>query len=77
MQKGSGTQKVHAKKKRPSLFIPNAGDVPVSTHWSGQGAHSSRLANLKLLLGEEGKRRGSQEGISAETRAKWSNQDFL
>jgi len=29
LQKGAGTQKVHAKKKRPSLFIPNAGDVPV------------------------------------------------
>ena len=33
MQKGAGTQKGYsksrAKKKRPSLFIPNAGDVPV------------------------------------------------
>ena len=29
LQKGIGTQKAHAKKKRPSLFIPNVGDVPV------------------------------------------------
>ena len=29
LQKGVGTQKACAKKKRPSLFIPNAGDVPV------------------------------------------------
>ena len=29
------------------------------SHWSGQGAHSSRLANCdKLLLGEKVKRRG-------------------
>ena len=29
LQKGTGAQKAPAKKKRPSLFIPNAGDVPV------------------------------------------------
>ena len=28
--KSAGAQKAHAKKKRPSLFIPNAGDVPVA-----------------------------------------------
>ena len=29
------------------------------SHWSGQGAHSSRLANCnRLLLGEKVKRRG-------------------
>ena len=28
-QKGAGAQKARSKKKRPSLFIPNAGDVPV------------------------------------------------
>ena len=29
LQKCVGTQKVHTKKKRPSIFIPIAGDVPV------------------------------------------------
>ena len=43
LQKGAGTQKGQAKKERPSLFTPNAGGIPV--HWSGQGAHSSQLAN--------------------------------
>ena len=27
--KSMGTQKAHTRKKRPSLFFPNAGDVPV------------------------------------------------
>ena len=62
------------EKKRPSLFIPNAGDP----HGSGQGAHSSRLADLKQSVsGRKGKEEGSQEGVSAKTRAKWSHQDFL
>ena len=49
------------------------------SHWSDQGVHSSRLANLKqIVTGGRGKEEGeSQEGVSAETRAKWSNQDFL
>ena len=29
LQKGSGTQKAHTKKERSSLFIPNAGGIPV------------------------------------------------
>ena len=48
------------------------------SHWSGQGAHSSQLANLKQnVTGRRGREEGSQEGVPAETRAKWSNQDFL
>ena len=31
----------------------------------------------ELLLGEEGKQKGAQEGVSAETRAKWTHQGFL
>ena len=49
------------------------------SHWSGKGAHSSQLANLRqIVAGRRGKDGGvTQEGISTETRAKWSNQDFL
>ena len=44
------------------------------SHWSGQGAHSSWLANWKkLLLQKEVKRKGVSGGSSAKTRAKWSN----
>ena len=59
LQKGMGTQKVHAKKKRPYLFIPNALMYLFASHWSGQGAHSSRLANLKQIVTG---RRGKEEG---------------
>ena len=76
LQKGVGAQKACAKKKRPSLFIPKAGDYLSPSHWSSQGAHSSPLANLKQIV--TGRRGGVlQEGVLAETRAKWSNQDFL
>ena len=56
------------------------------SHRSGQGAHSSRLANLKqIVTGRREKEEGLlQEGVSAktesaktETGAKWSNQDVL
>jgi len=78
LQKAVCTQKACPKKKRsPSLSLMQ-GEYLSPFHWSGQGAHSSWLANWnKLLVGEEGKRMGSQEGISVEAGAKWSNQDFL
>lgn len=52
---GCGTQKAHARKPRPSRFIPDPGDAPVPFPGSGQGAHTP-------LLGEEGKRRGLAGG---------------
>ena len=61
LQKGAGIQKAHARKKRPSLFIPNTDDVPVG---SGQGTHSSRLANLKQIVpGRRGKEDGGRRRV--------------
>ena len=50
---------VHTMKKRPSLFIPNAGDVPVPFPFVRSGStFFCWLIQDKLLMGEEGKRRG-------------------
>ena len=66
------------RKDPPYLSLMQVMYLSLS-HWSDQGVHSSRLANLKqIVTGGRGKEEGeSQEGVSAETRAKWSNQDFL
>ena len=77
LQKGVGTpQSVHAEKRTlPYLSLTQVMYLSPS-HWSGQGAHSSWLANLKqIVTGRRGKGEGwgSQEG---ETGEKWSNQDF-
>ena len=66
MQKGTGPPKSTCRTKDPPLFIPKAGDVPVPFHGSGQGTPSSWSADRnKLLLGEEGKRKGVEGGRRA------------
>ena len=62
LHKGAGAQKARTKKKRPSLFIPNAGDVPVPFPLVRSGAHSW-LANLKqIVTGRRGKEEGGVAG---------------
>ena len=51
-------QKAQAKKKIPSLFIPNAGEGPVPFPWVRSGAHSSQLANWNNCCWEKRERRG-------------------
>ena len=63
VQKGAGAQKVQARKRRASLFIPKAGEVPVPFPLVRSGAHSSRLANLKqAVAGRKGKRWAAGQG---------------
>jgi len=45
-----------------------------SSHWSGQGTHTSLLANLKQIVTG---RRGMTEGVPDKAEPKWSNQGFL
>lgn len=70
-------QKVCSAKQRTLPYLSLKQVIYLSpSHWSGQGAHSSPLANLKhVVTGRRGKGEGwgSQESISA----KWSNHDFL
>ena len=52
------------------------------SHWSGQGAHSSRLANLKqIVTGRRGKEeRGSQEGEQEQngvTKISFDRKDIM
>ena len=69
----------HTRRGKDPPYLPLMQVMYLSpSHWSGQASPSARLANWnKLLLGDEVKRTGLQEGISAETRAKWSDQDFF
>ena len=61
LQKGTDTPKSAQAEQRTllSLFLTQVIYLSPS-HWSGQGPHSSRLANLKQTVtgGEEGKGRG-------------------
>ena len=59
--KSAGAQKAHAKKKRPSLFIPNAGDVPVPFPRVRSGRTFPPLAHLKQMVTG---RRGKEEGVA-------------
>ena len=78
LQKGTATPKSVRPEQRTLPYLSLTQVMYLSpSHWSGQGAHSSLLANLKqIVTGRRGKRegQGSQEG---KTGAKWSNQDFL
>ena len=57
LQKGMSAQKAHAKEGRPPPS--SEGGIPVPSHWSGQGTHSSRLANWKqIVTGRRGKEGG-------------------
>ena len=49
----------HERGKTPPPFVPNTGGISVPFHWSGQGAHSTLLANLKQIVTG---RRGKEEG---------------
>ena len=59
LQKGMSTQKSCKKEGRPPyLSLMKVVYLPPS-HWSGQGAHSSQLANLKqVVTGRRGKEGG-------------------
>ena len=76
---GRGYSKSTCKEEKTLPIYPKQVMYLSPSHWLGQGAHSSRLANLKQIVpGRRGKEEGgSREGISAKTRAKWSKQDFL
>lgn len=65
------------KREDPSLFIPEAGGVPVPFPGvSSSGAPSSLLAHVKQIV--TGRRGGRvEEGVSEEAGTKWSHQDFL
>lgn len=66
LQEGAGAQKAPAKKKRPSLLVPSTGDGPVPFPWVRPGRKLFSVGSFETdLLGEAGKRRGSQEGVSA------------
>ena len=58
--------KKHVQRRKDPPYLSLTQVVYLSPpHWSSQGTHSSRLANWnKLLLGEEGKRRGLQKCLS-------------
>lgn len=78
LQKGVGTPESVPTEQRTLPYLSLMQVIYQSpSHWSGQGAHSSPLANLKhIVTGRRGKGqgRGSQEGKAG---AKWSHQDFL
>ena len=71
----------HAQRRKHPPYLLSLTQVMYlsPSHWSGQSAHSSGLANLKqIVTGRRGKEgEALQEGISAKTSVKWSNQDFL
>ena len=56
--------KKHAQRRKDPLYLSLTHVMYLSpSHWSGQGSHSSCLANWnKLFLGEEVKRRGVTRG---------------
>ena len=55
---------MHAKKKRPSHVSLTQGMYLSPSHGSGQGGHSSRLANLKQsVLGRRGKEEGGRRKV--------------
>ena len=64
---GHGYSKSVCKEDPPYLSLMQVMYLSPS-HWSGQGAHSSRLSNLKqIVAGRRGKGEvGSQEGVSAK-----------
>ena len=74
----TGTQKVPTQRRKDPSYLSLTQVVYLSpSHWSGHGAHSSWLANLKqIVTGKRGKR-GWEEGVSDKAGKKWSNQDFL
>ena len=59
-QKGRGTPKSVHTKQRTVPYLSLTQVIYLSpSHWSGQGAHSSRLANLKqIVTGKRGKEEG-------------------
>ena len=65
------------RRKNPPLSPMRAVHLSLS-HGSGQGAHSSLLANLKQIVpwrrGNEG---GVEEGVSGKAGTKWSSQGLL
>ena len=76
---GAGAQKAAPRRKdSPSLSLMQVMDLSPS-HGSGQGAHSSRWANLKqIVTGRRGKEEGAvTERHFSQMEAKWSHQDFL
>ena len=78
LHEGAGAQKVRAPNKGPSPFLRKAGDGPVPFPRVGSGRTFFPGGSFEtLFLGEEGKRRGSQEGVSAEAGAQRSPQGFL
>ena len=59
---GCKCSKKHVQRRKTPIFIPNTGGISVPFHWSGQGAHSSLLANLKqIVTGRRGKEEGGGE----------------
>ena len=76
---GCGTPKSTHTEQRTLPYLSLIKVIYLSpSHWSGQGAHSSWLANLKqIVTGKRGKEEGGHRVDSYETGAKWSNQDFL
>ena len=58
LQKGMSAQKALAKEGRPPHLSLTQVVYLSPSHWSGQGAHFSQLANLKQIVmgkrGEEG-----------------------
>ena len=69
--------KKHSLEDPPYLSLTQVMYLSPS-HWSGQGAHSSPLANLKqIVTGRREKEEGVAGGHFSPQGAKWSNQDFL
>ena len=58
--------KKHGQRRKdpPCLSLTQVRYLSPS-HWSGQGAHSSHLVNLKQIV--TGRRGKEEEGVSAET----------
>ena len=57
---GCGYSKIACKEDPPYLSLRQV-IYPSPSHWSGQGVHSSQLANLKQIAT---RRRGKEEGVS-------------
>ena len=76
---GRRCSKSAANQKRPSLFLPNAADGLVPFPRVRSGRTFFPVGELKqIVTGKRGKEEGRlPESVSAETRAKWSHQDFL
>jgi len=77
LQKGAGAQKPRAKKKRPSHVSLTQGMHLPPSHGSGQGAHFSRVANLKqIVTGRRGKEEGVTGGCFSRNQSKMESPRF-